>query len=211
MHRSDIWAANCGMRLKNHNMHLNLSEEAKNFGYSIIDKMRKGHKGPSVLLCPVSAMIVKNLNPKQLSGVTKNLKDRGCFVVASHMHPIAELSKLDVETICGTTMLQLLGVINAADYVVSVDTGQFHAAGGLKKPLTGIFTFCDGKVYSKYYEAELVQKHRDNGDWDCGPCYNWGVCPKTDNIPKPCLTEITVDMIIDGIDRMFKRWRVGST
>lgn len=207
LHRSDIWAANCGVALQNHNMHFRLSKEVKDFGYSIIEKLRKGHKGPSVLLCPISAMIVKNLTKNQLLGTANFLRDSGCFVIGSHIRPITDLTEVGIDTVCGTTMPQLLGLVNAADYVVSVDTGQFHAAGGLNKPLTGIFTFCDGKVYSKYYQAELVQKHRDNGDWDCGPCYNWGLCPKTEKVPKPCLTEITTNMITDGIIRMFKRWQ----
>ena len=102
--------------------------------------------------------------------------------------------------------LKLLGFINACDYIVSVDTAQFHAAGGLKKPLVGIYTFADGDVYGRYYQFELVQKHRKNGDWDCGPCYAWANCSVTKDMPKPCLEELSVDLIMDGVDRMFEKW-----
>jgi hypothetical protein len=83
-------------------------------------------------------------------------------------------------------------------------------AGELKKPLVGVFTFADGKVYGRYYDFVLVQKHRDNGDWDCGPCYNWGNCTKTEKVPKPCLTEITAEMIIEGVDKMFDKWPLSN-
>jgi ADP-heptose:LPS heptosyltransferase len=97
-------------------------------------------------------------------------------------------------------------VIEAADYVVSVDSAAFHCAGGLGKPLTGIFTYCDGKVYGKYYDFVLVQKHRDNGDWPCGPCFHWPSCPKSKEMLKPCLTELTPDILADGLERMFQKW-----
>ena len=203
LNSADIWAKHCGVDLTKHNSYLKANEQSKQWARETIQSLKKDHKGPTVLLCPVSAMIVKNLTENQLSSTVKYLKDKGCFVLIAHLTPIKTFG---AEQIYGTNLPQLLGVIDAADYVISVDTGQFHAAGMLKKPLLGIYTFCDGKVYGKHYDFELVQKHRDNGDWECGPCYNWGMCKKTKSIPKPCLTEITPEMIYDGIERMFKRW-----
>lgn len=159
------------------------------------------------MVCPISAMVVKNLLDNQLEGLVKGLRDRGCFVFGCHKTPIPKLMELKVPMVCDLQFPDLFAITKLTDYVVSVDTGQFHIAGGLGVPVTGIFTFADGKVYSKYYEAELVQKHRDNGDWECGPCYNWGNCRKSTKVPKPCLTEITVPMILDGVDRMMKRWQ----
>jgi len=49
--------------------------------------------------------------------------------------------------------------------------GVVDLAGGLGKPLCGIFTFADGKIYGKHYDFVLVQKHRDNGNWNCGSCF----------------------------------------
>jgi ADP-heptose:LPS heptosyltransferase len=92
------------------------------------------------------------------------------------------------------------------DYMITVDTAAFHLAGGLRKPLCGIFTFADGKVYGKHYDFTLVQKHRDNGNWECGPCFKFGNCIKSRKQLKPCLTEITETEIISGIDEMFKKW-----
>jgi ADP-heptose:LPS heptosyltransferase len=94
--------------------------------------------------------------------------------------------------------------MSLADYVISVDTSAFHLAGGLKKPLMGIFTFADGKVYGKYFNFVLVQKHRDNGNWDCGPCYNFSICPKSPLKVKPCLTELKYDDFMIGIQKLLQ-------
>jgi ADP-heptose:LPS heptosyltransferase len=207
-HRSDIWANHCGVALTKHNMHISLSQETIDYGKQKLKEIRQGHQGPAVLLCPISAMAVKNLNEVQLKGTVERLRKMGFFVYSLHTAHIVELAKLGVPVVTGQSIPKWMGVINAADYVISVDTSTFHFAGGIGKPLTGIFTFADGKVYGKHYKFALVQKHRDNGDWDCGPCYNWCNCTKSNKIPKPCLTEITVDMIMDGFNDMVKMWPV---
>ncbi|MCK9459695.1 MAG: hypothetical protein M0R80_08655 [Proteobacteria bacterium] len=206
LHRSDIWANHCGVELTEHNMHINIDPVGLKYGQDLVRDFRK--TGPVVLLCPVSAMQMKNLTDQQMEGVVTALRSRNCCVIASHITTIPQLQKMDVPTITETNgnVHKLFGLVNAVDYVISVDTSHFHLSGGLQKPMLGIFTFADGKVYGKYYKHELVQKHRDNGNWDCGPCYNYPICPKSNIMFKPCLTEITVNMIVDGIDRMFKRW-----
>jgi hypothetical protein len=65
-----------------------------------------------------------------------------------------------------------------------------------------IFTFADGKIYGKYYPTmTLVQLHKDDGDWDCGPCYTFEKCPKCTSTIKPCLTELTAERIQQGIKK----------
>ena len=145
------------------------------------------------------------MREKLLEDVIKGLWDRGLYVFATHTTPIPECAKLKVPVMAGN-IRQWMGYVYAADYVLSVDSAAFHFAGGIKKPLVGVFTFCDGKVYGKYYDFTLVQKHRDNGNWDCGPCYNWPDCPKSADSLKPCLTELTSEMILDGVDKMLSKY-----
>lgn len=207
LNRSDIWAYHCGVELTKHDMHLNISEEQKEFAKNIIEEKRY-RTGPAVALCPFSAMAGKNLMKDHIIETAKGLLSRGCYVFGLHLHPVEELSKLNIPTICNVSIKQWMGVIDQCDYMVSVDTAAFHLAGGLSKPLTGIFTWADGKVYGKHYDFELVQKHRDDGNWDCGPCYNWGLCTKQKHgYLKPCLTELTSEIILNGCDRMFNKWR----
>lgn len=204
-HRSDIWANHCGLNLTKHDMHIRLTEEEKREGRMIIEKHRDRY-GPSVLLSPISAMELKNLLDFQLLGTIKELHKRGLFVFGLHDETIYPMLKNDLPVISRLNLRQWLAVVDQSDYVISVDTATFHAAGGLQKPLVGIFTFADGKVYGKYFDFFLVQKHRDDGNWDCGPCYNWGACTKTDKRPKPCLTEISVSDIMDKVDKMLEKW-----
>tara|TARA_Y100000034_G_scaffold38278_2_gene47033 strand:- start:13680 stop:14711 length:1032 start_codon:yes stop_codon:yes gene_type:complete len=207
LNRSDIWAHHCGIELTNHSMHLNITEKQKEFGKNIIEENRY-RTGPAVALCPFSAMAGKNLLKDQIIETAQELLKQGCYVYGVHLHPVEELAKLNIPTICNLSIKQWMGVIDQSDYIVSVDTAAFHLAGGLKKPLVGIFTWADGKAYGKHYNFELVQKHRDNGDWDCGPCYNWGQCTQQkQGYLKPCLTELTADMILNGCNRMFQKWR----
>lgn len=205
LHRSDIWAQHCGVVLKNHNMHLKITEEMQKEGKRLVDEVWDGNK-PKVLFCTNSAMSVKDLRQHQITPVVDYLRSKDCFVFSTDKHPIPELEDIGVPVIHHLSFHKWMGVVNEADYVVTVDTSHFHLAGELKKPLVGIFTFADGLVYGKYFDFVLVQKHRANGDWDCGPCYNWGNCTKTTAVPKPCLTEITAEMIIEGIDKMFEKW-----
>jgi ADP-heptose:LPS heptosyltransferase len=205
-HRSDIWSNHCGVSLTKHEMNFRLTDEEKAEGRRIIESHRD-RQGPSVVVAPISAMENKNLLDYQLVGLMRQLQDRGLYPFGLHTIPIYDLLKNDIPTIGEIKLKQWMGVIDQADYVISVDSAAFHCAGGMKKPLVGIYTFADGKVYGKYFDCFIVQKHRDyTSGWDCGPCYNWGNCPKTKKNPKPCLTEITVDDIMEKVDLMLKKW-----
>jgi ADP-heptose:LPS heptosyltransferase len=204
LHRSDIWAEHCGLKLNNHDMHIHLTDEEIKKGKDKLESCRN-RQGPIALVCPISAMTNKNLLDWQLEHVVKDLYEKGCFVVGLHTTPILPLNKLEVPVISQVNLREWMSIIYNADYVVSVDTSAFHCAGGMGKPLVGIFTFADGAVYGRYYNFNLVQKHRSLDPlWVCGPCYNWGMCPKTKDIIKPCLTEISKDMLSQAIDNMFQ-------
>lgn len=209
-HRSDIWANHCGVILTNHDMHFRLSESEISEGKRLIESIRN-RSGPSVLIAPISAMQNKNLLESQLNGLIDGLLEKGCFPFGMHDKKIISMENKDVPCLSKLTLRNWLSVISQADYVVSVDTSVFHAAGGLKKPLVGIFTFADGKSYGRYFDFFLVQRHRDDDPtWTCGPCYNWGACPKTKLNPKPCLTEISTKMILDKVDLMMKKWPINK-
>lgn len=205
-HRSDIWAAHCGLELKHHNMHIRLTDEEKEIGRQIIEKHRD-REGPSIAVCPVSAMKQKDLTEQQLLETIEGLHKRGLYAFGLHIQPIFPLVTRDIPTIFGLKLRQWMSVLNQVDYVVSVDTSAFHCAGGMGKPLVGIFTFADGMVYGQHFDFELVQFHRKtHPEWICGPCYNWGQCPKSKDHVKPCLTQITSDMILQKVDRMIEKW-----
>jgi len=203
-HRSDIWANHCGVALTCHDMHFRISEEEKNDGLDIIEKHRD-RPGKSVILAPISAMHNKNLSDELMFEVAIGLRDRGYFPVGLHGSPIFGFLKNDVPTIHGLKLRKWLSVINQADYILSVDTSHFHAAGGMYKPVVGMFTFVNGQTYGSHYpKVELVQ----------GPCplnysgcYDWGQCPKLKEGPKvPCCSGLTANSILAAFDRLTSRF-----
>lgn len=205
-HRSDIWANHCGIELKHHNMHIHLTPQEIEYGINQIKHLNKDNK-KSVLLCPVSAMPSKNLLGHQIAGVVDYLRKNDYFVFCLHNTPLKFMEEINVPMISGQNIRQWMGLISATDYVISVDTSAFHFAGGIGKPVVGIFTWADGSVYGRYYPTmELVQFHRDtHPDHQCGPCYGWLDCPLAKGPFKPCLTKITPEMITKGFENLINR------
>lgn len=200
--RSDIWADHCGIKLTKHEMHISLSDEEKSKGRQIIEKHRNCD-GKTVIICPISAMHNKNMSDETMFYVASELRKRGFFPVGLHSQPVYGFIKNDIPSISGVKIRESLSVINQADYIISVDTSHFHAAGGMKKPVVGVFTFVNGPTYSMYYpEVELVQ----------GPCplkysgcYDWSRCPQRE--PKvPCCTGITSHSILSAFDRLTSKY-----
>ena len=203
-HRADIWSHYCGVTLKNHNMCFRFSKDKlKEFK----DKIQNYffNKKPIILFAPVSKMATKSLLKEQIESVVEITKDYN--LIGLHNKEIKDLSNLGIPGIYDANVREWMYYVAVSDYVISVDTAAFHMAGGLKKPLVGIFTFADGKVYGKYFDFVLIQKHRDNGNWNCGPCFKFCSCPKSNQLIKPCLTEITKEEIQNGIKEMLNYWK----
>ena len=208
-HRSDIWAEHCGVTLSKHNMHINISNSEKIEGNRLL-KENCDREGPNVVICPVSAMQNKNLLEHQLVGLVDGLRERGLCALCLHNTPINICYKNNIPLIVESRIRAWMAVLNQADYVVSVDTSAFHCAGGMGKPLVGIFTFTNSTTYGKYYpNLELVQGPCPIGHQGC---YAWGNCPckkdKSNNLV-PCCNDISVDSMLLAFDRLKNREKVG--
>lgn len=206
--RSDIWAEYCGVQLANHNMYLDANIDMIDICNKYLEHVNK-EKKPIILLSTKSTDndfgISKSLLPEQIRDIVTNLK-QDYFIFTIHNEKQAIYDQLGIEQITNIHPQAWLALVKLADYVISIDSATFHMAGGLKKPLVGIFTFTDGKIYGKYYDFVLVQKHRDNGNWDCGPCFNLNSCPKTSTYPKPCLYDLSSTDILQGFYEATKKW-----
>ncbi len=189
-HRSDIWAEHCGLQLTKHNMHLS----------AVGGKFKK----PTVLIAPISAIANKNLDTQQMNQTVEYVQSLGFDVYGIHKKKIDELC---CATIVPENMVEFFSFIQSANYIITVDTAAFHAAGGLNKPMVAVFSWACGKTYGKYYpQMMLVQKHRDDTPgWTCGPCYRWSLCPRTNEYRKPCITEITANDIILSFQKLLEK------
>jgi ADP-heptose:LPS heptosyltransferase len=203
MHRSDIWAAHCGVKLESHNMHLKVDEDKQLYAV----KMFAGlgiNKRPIVAFSPLSSSPSKNLDLGQINAVIEGVRASGCEIFIANYK---EVGGVDCPTASGLDLEHWMACISQSDYVISVDTGTFHAANGFNKPTVGIFGWADGKVYGKYHDKMmLVQKHRDEIEGWCGPCYNWQVCPKTSQPSKPCMSELTGHDIVEAFRELVRRY-----
>lgn len=198
-HRADIWAESCGIKLTKHEMYLKITDAEKEEAKKNIEEIRD-RSGPIVAFAPFSAIYSKNLDATQWKVVIDEVRNMGCFIFGVHSY---KLKEFDAPCISGKDIRNFMALIDAADYVITTDSAAFHIAGGLSKPQVGIFAWSDGKVYGKHYKNwELVQKHRDNGNWDCGPCYTWGICPKSKERRKPCMTQITGEDIVKAFGKL---------
>jgi hypothetical protein len=185
-------------------MQFNLDEALLSECRRELDDLKRYTSSPSVLFAPVSAVRTKTLMPSQISEVVE--ATRCANLVGSHSRPVKELDSAGVPGVYGCNLRKWMHFIAAADYVISVDSAAFHVAGGLRKPLVGIFTFANGKTYGKHYDFLLVQRHFDDGDWECGPCYDYKSCSRTRDDLKPCLTTLTDGRISQVVRQMFERW-----
>lgn len=193
MHRSDIWAAHCGVQLTNHHMHLTVSEENKLFAVKFFSFLGLKTR-PIVAFSPFSSMPSKDLDLTQINEVITGIKELGYEIFVLNKNPITGVNCPVAHSI---SLEQWLACVHQSDYVISVDTGTFHAANGFNKPTVGIFSWADGKIYGKYHQKlVLVQRHREEREW-CGPCFNWTQCPKCSEPRKPCITDITGKEICD--------------
>ena len=196
-HRSDIWAGTIGVELKNHNMHLTIRQSERDKARDMVARISGGK--PTIAFTPVSTTTSKSLDENQIKGVLSGLWDLGYFVYILHWRYL----DYDAPTLIGSDMRNFIALVDAANFVISVDSATFHIAGGVGKPQVGIFSWACGVTYGKYYSHwELVQRHRKDGNWDCGPCYKWSACPKSTAKRKPCITEITSDEIVRAFERV---------
>ena len=202
LNRSEIVSEHCGFVLTNHNMHINLEEiyvkEAK-------DKLPNKI---NFAICPFSKVPARSMTMNQIKKIKNKLDSLNINLICLHNKENKDLENIGIPVWSELNNKQWMGSLAAVDYVISVDTASFHFSGGIGKPLIGIFGPTDGKVIGKHYEFILIQRHRDEGDWECGPCYDWFSCPKTKNAIKPCMKEINDEKLINSIDVILEKYPI---
>lgn len=66
----------------------------------------------------------------------------------------------------------LIHEVASARLVISVDSGPFHIAGALGRPVLGLFGPTDGRIVSSLYPAARYIQGPKAGPCDC-PCYHY--------------------------------------
>ncbi len=198
-HRSEIWANYCGINLTSTTMHINIPTLVMKCGEKKLhNKLQRG-KG-YVCFAPISNMVSKDLDENQIKGIIEEVRKMGYSPYILHNKPMPYVDC----PVFHTTLDEWLALVAASDYVISVDTATFHASQAFDKPTVAIYSWADGKVYTKFHKScILVQRHRDHTPgWTCGPCYDHPRCPRTNQPRKPCITEITVEEVMDAFRQL---------
>jgi len=204
--RADIWAEYMGSKLLNHNMFMPNYKE--NYTKIIEILKSKGWDGHKKLVCftPHSAIGAKNLLFFQMKSVQEMTQE--FFLIGHHNVPILELNQLQIPQICNLNLQESMSLINFCNLIVSTDTGHLHCAGGYGIPTLGIFSYTSGYEICKYYsKCIVVQKYNANNIEDCGPCFNYNNCPRTTDTIKPCLEEISPEMIKKGWKKLLDSYK----
>ena len=189
-HRSDIWAATVGVRLNNHNMH-----------FPSIAKT----SGNRVVFVPISSgMPEKDLTTSQITETVSGLRRMGYTVVGLHTHNQKIFTDLGVEQVITQDMNLWMKTINECNCVITVDTAAFHYAGGIGKPLVGIFGFTKGVVYGKYYLNTMIVQGLC--PFEREGCYNVTLCPKNKNETIPCKQNLMVKEILEAFSNLIIRF-----
>jgi hypothetical protein len=217
--RSDIWAAHCGVELRNHEMYLTPEPEMLGCCGKLLAEYNKEGK-PKVLVVTQSQHhglrtgeddfgIGKSIDSNQLPGIIHGLRERGCYPYTVHSEKRADYEQLGVDQFTGLAAHAWIAMVALADYVITIDTAALHMAGGLKIPTVAIFTFTNSNPYTKHYSnMELIQ----------GPCpfsvpgclTTYLHCKKGKNDPFPCQVGIGPSDILAAFDRLVARFPLGK-
>ena len=204
--RADIWAEYIGAKLNKHEMFMPDYSNHKSKIISILKS--KGWDGNKKIISftPNSAIGSKNLLSFQVQKIKEMTRE--FFLVGHHNVPILNLSELEIPQVINLSLEESMCLISFSDYVISTDTGHLHCAGGYNIPTLGIFSYTNGQEIAKYYKkCVIVQKYDANNPEHCGPCFNYSNCPVTNNTIKPCMQEITAEMIENGWKKVLEVYK----
>jgi len=123
-------------------------------------------------------------------------------VVIAGLNPAHKYRKDIIDIVNKTSLEELLIVIKNAKLVVAMDSGIFHFAYSLGKPLIGIFGPINPKEripFNKKLKVKTIYKNKE-----CSPCIINKVNIKCKNRSNPygCVKDIHVDEVMKAIENM---------
>lgn len=168
----------------------------KDTGLSAADKI--------VIINPGTTRIAKQWLPDRYASIMDELSGRGYKpVITGSDNDIAIINEIVKVTKCNvvnltnkTTIRQLISLIKRAQLFISPDTGPMYIA--IANNVNAITLF--GSTNPEKYGPFNNQKHHIiYKKLNCSPCYK-NYCPLLpQNMPAPCMENITVDEVLDKI------------
>lgn len=115
--------------------------------------------GGFIVVHPFARGAGKSLGWPAVAAMAEVWRDRTVVVVGRSAEAApAVLPANVIDRVNATSLGQLIGVLRAARFVVSVDSGPMHLASALHRPLLGIHTWSDPRKVGPYDPAARVWK-----------------------------------------------------
>jgi len=108
-----------------------------------------------VLLHPFARGKGKSLTPEQVIAFCQELHPR-TVVIAGAGAEVSALPSNAVSLLNATSIVELIGLIRAADFVVSVDSGPMHIAAAITPKLVSIHTWSDPRLVGPFNEQAWI-------------------------------------------------------
>lgn len=115
----------------------------------------KAPRKPFVLLHPFARGKGKSLTPEQVVAFCQALHPR-TVVIAGAGAEVPSLPSNAVSLLNATSIAELIGLIRAADFVVSVDSGPMHIASAITPKLVSIHTWSDPRLVGPFNEHAWI-------------------------------------------------------
>lgn len=172
-------------------MHMPLTQADRDFAHELISQ--DGRK--TVALCPATTWPQKHWTEEGWASLADRLAlEHGAQTIfmgspadVGMIARIMTMMRTQPTIAAGkTTIKQAAAVIEQSDLVISVDTGLFHIANALNRPLVGIFGPTLWDYLGKKDTLAIVAKNLS-----CMPCFRRPTCKQFD-----CMRDITPDDVL---------------
>jgi predicted lipopolysaccharide heptosyltransferase III len=159
---------------------------------------------PYVVLAPTNEFYTKRWMPERYAIVAERLIERGFQVVMTgtptdeqraQLAAVQDAAKHRLFSLSTLTIGELVAVIADARLFAGTDSGPAHIAAAVKTPLVVLFGPASSVRWSPWRApSALVQNH-----FPCNPCGMY-TCEAFDE--PECIRSITVDQVMEAIDRL---------
>jgi ADP-heptose:LPS heptosyltransferase len=126
-----------------------VNEQERDFARDFLNNIR----GSRVGIVLRTDSIRRDPSERLLKTVSRYLIDRlGCSVFLFDGHAAAGWSEPNVYKVCGMSIRQAAGILEAMDVVLAPDTGFLHLAAAMEKPIVSLFGPTDPRCRTHRYK-----------------------------------------------------------
>lgn len=187
---------------------LSVPDGARAEAHTILDRLQSPHRGPVVVIHPGCSMPARTYPWEMFAEVADLLVERLDATILLTGTPderelaerIAGRMRRDALNLAGMVPFPIFcGCVEAADLVITNNTGPMHVAAALKTPVVALFALTNPPEQWRPWRVPFRQLYHEV---PCRLCYS-RVCPYN----QECLTLVTPDMVADAVPELLDEAR----